>query len=428
MGVAIGSCVLDVTWLAENSNLLAGCEGVSAVTTGAARGAGSGDEDANDVVTCFSEGSLKPFMALGQTAWRSVRARLQRLLAHQSAGLGPSPLRDDDAYVARRSEYLHPLEPTVVSMRLPCDVGDYTDFYSSREHAYNVGCMFRGPENALQENWSTLPVGYHGRASSIVVSGTPVRRPCGQRQRKKKKQEENNDNHSGIAATAATAATAVKGCGIGATGDDVVIKGETSSSAAAGGPTVFGPCEVLDFELEVGVFVGGPENDLGTTTNVNDAASRVFGFVLLNDWSARDLQKWEYVPLGPFTAKSFATSISPWVVTPDALASVRCDPPPQTLGPVQPYLREVDRHCFDVPLTVGVVPRECYDTPSGGNYDGARTTGRNEKKEAVIVRSNLKHLYWTPQQMIAHHTVTGCNLRPGDLLGTVRRFCCHHPP
>jgi fumarylacetoacetase len=234
-------------------------------------------------------------------------------------------------------------------MLLPADVGDYTDFYSSREHASNVGTMLRGPDKALMPNWLHLPVAYHGRASSVVVSGTDVRRPRGQ------------------------------------------YKPEADPA-----PT-FGPSRSLDFELEVAAFVG-PGNELGRPVPLGEADEHLFGLVLLNDWSARDVQAWEYVPLGPFLAKNFATSISPWVVPLEALAPFR------TAGPVQdpeplPYLRSTGERTYDIHLEVTL------------------QSGRMAEPQRVCA-SNFKYLYWDLRQQLAHHTVNGCNLRPGDLLAS----------
>ena len=245
-------------------------------------------------------------------------------------------------------------------MQLPARVGDYTDFYSSRDHAYNVGVMLRGAANALQPNWNWLPVGYHGRSSSVVVSGTPFRRPCGQLQ--------------------ADAADAAKGA-------------------------VHGATRRLDFELEVGTFVG-PGNALGEPVAIADADAHIFGLCLLNDWSARDIQAWEYVPLGPFGAKNFCTTISPWVVTLEALEPFRCatstgaqDPPPLA------YLRDPQYGSYDVRLEVAVRP-----AAAAGAAEAAPAT--------VVTRSNFRHMYWNLRQQLVHHTVTGCNLQPGDLLGS----------
>ena len=239
-----------------------------------------------------------------------------------------------------------------VEMLLPADIGDYTDFYSSREHATNVGTMLRGADNALMPNWLHLPVAYHGRASSIVVSGAPIRRPRGQ-----------------------------------------------SKPEKAEAP-LFGPSRSLDFELEVAAFVG-PGNDLGRPVPINRSSDHIFGLVLLNDWSARDIQAWEYVPLGPFLAKNFATSISPWIVPLEALEPFRTAGPTQQPTPL-PYLQAANNSTFDIHLEVLFQSRQMRDPQ-------------------VICRTNFKHLYWSLAQQLAHHTVNGCNLRPGDLLasGTV---------
>jgi fumarylacetoacetase len=209
--------------------------------------------------------------------------------------------------------------------------------------------MFRGKENALMPNWLHLPVGYHGRSSSVVVSGTPVRRPCGQ------------------------------------------------SRADDTKPPVFGPCKIMDFELEMAFFVG-PPNKLGEPITAANAHDHIFGFTLMNDWSARDIQKWEYVPLGPFTAKNFATTISPWVVTVDALMPFALENVKQDPEPL-PYLKHDDPFRFDVHLEVAIKAEDV-------------------KEPGVVCRSNLKHMYWTGKQQLAHHSVTGCNMQPGDLLGS----------
>ncbi|HEX7070921.1 MAG TPA: fumarylacetoacetase, partial [Rhodothermales bacterium] len=235
-----------------------------------------------------------------------------------------------------------------VEMLLPVAIGDYTDFYASREHATNVGSMFRGPENALMPNWLHLPVAYHGRSSSVVISGTPIHRPNGQRR----------------------------------SGD---------------GSPEFGPTTQLDFELEVGAIVG-TGNALGTAIPVGRALDHVFGLVLVNDWSARDIQAWEYQPLGPFLGKNFATTISPWVVPLEALAPFRRSAPPPDPEPL-PYLRDAAGSTFDLHLEVGLQPAETAE-------------------ETAVCRSNHRHLYWTLAQQVAHHTVNGCNLRPGDLLAS----------
>ena len=292
----------------------------------------------------FAAPALNRFMAAGRGTWDAVRARLQSLLSAD----GDDALRLDDDL---RGRALVPLAE--VAMHLPAQIGDYTDFYSSRQHATNVGIMFRGADNALMPNWLHLPVGYHGRASSVVASGTPVRRPHGQ----------------------------------------------TRPDDSA--PPVFGPTRQLDIELELGVFVG-PGNALGEPVAIGDAHDHVFGYVLVNDWSARDIQKWEYVPLGPFLAKSFCTSISPWIVPAAALDPFRIAGEAQSPEPL-PYLRQTEPRALDVALTVAI------ETPA------IRASGRPPE---TVARSNARHLYWSPEQQIAHHTVAGCNLRPGDLLAS----------
>jgi fumarylacetoacetase len=286
----------------------------------------------------FSEGALNAFMALGASTWDQARATITHLLRHDT-----SRLRDNEAL---RQRALHAMED--VELVMPALVGDYTDFYSSKEHATNVGSMFRDPENALKPNWLHLPVGYHGRASSVILSGRDVRRPCGQ------------------------------------------LKPDD-------GPPQHGPSRLLDFELEMGFFVG-PGNTLGTPIPVDEAESHIFGMVLVNDWSARDIQKWEYEPLGPFLGKSFATTISPWVVPLAALAPFRCAGPPQDPEPL-PYLRSTGSRCFDIHLEVGLRTPQ-MDAPY------------------TICQSNTRHLYWDVRQQLAHHTVNGCNVRPGDLMAS----------
>lgn len=316
VGVAIGDLVFDCT-VAESLGLIrqpAGSDG-----------------------GLFASGSLNRFMSLGTAAWSEVRARLRTLL---SADAGE--LRDD---AELRAKLL--IDRGSIEMLLPAVIGDYTDFYSSREHATNVGTMFRGKENALQPNWLHLPVGYHGRASSIIASGTPVVRPCGQ------------------------------------------LKPDD-------GPPVYGASRLLDYELEMGFFIG-PGNDPGAPIPIGRAREHVFGMVLVNDWSARDIQKWEYVPLGPFLGKSFATTISPWVVTMEALEPYRCAGPVQDPAPLE-YLQANEPYAFDINLEVEL------KTSNGASL--------------VVTRSNFRYLYWSMLQQLAHHAVNGCNLRPGDLLAS----------
>eukprot|EP00850_Spirogloea_muscicola_P008439 SM000045S16184 [mRNA] locus=s45:99299:102786:+ [translate_table: standard] len=286
------------------------------------------------------QGSLNAFMAMGRSAWREARATIQALLS------ADEPRVRDDADLRARA--LIPLDE--VTMELPASIGDYTDFYSSREHATNVGILFRGKDNALPANWLHLPIGYHGRASSVVVSGTDIHRP----------------------------------------------RGQTTPPAGSSTPE-FKPSAVLDFELEMALFVG-PGTKLGQSVDVDKAGDHIFGLVLMNDWSARDLQKWEYVPLGPFLGKSFGTTVSPWVVTLEALEPFLCEAPCQDPEPLS-YLKESSRQTYDINLEVAI-------KPAGG------------ETASMICRSNFRHLYWTMRQQIAHHTINGCNLRPGDLLAS----------
>lgn len=318
-GVAIGSSVLDMVSLAD-AGCFDSCEALADLR-------------------CFHQPSLNDFLAQGRPAWRQVRATLQELLT-DATGMLADPLFQEQAVVSMED----------VEMLLPVAVGDYTDFYASREHATNVGAMFRGADNALNANWLHLPVAYHGRSSSIVVSGTSVRRPMGQ----------------------------------------------VSPSEPQQQPD-FRPSAAADFELEMG-YVVGRGNSLGEPISAADAEEHIFGMVLMNDWSARDIQRWEYQPLGPFNSKNWATSISQWVVPLDALEPFRC-PAPQQDPPVLPYMQEADRHSYNVQLEVALRPK------------GSATN-------TTVTRTNLRHLYWTLPQMVAHHTAGGCNLRPGDLLGT----------
>ena len=318
IGVAIGDYVLDLAVLDE---------------------AGHFRETAAAGKEVFAKSSLNAFMALGRPAWQEVRARIQALLRADEPAL-----RDNDSL---RSAAL--VRQTDVELLLPAQIGDYTDFYASKEHATNVGIMFRGKDNALMPNWTHLPVGYHGRASSVVVSGTAIRRPRGQ-----------------------------------------------MKPADATTP-VFGPCRQLDIELEMGLFIGLGNNQ-GTPISVEQAEDHIFGLVLVNDWSARDIQSWEYQPLGPFLAKNFATSISPWVVPLAALEPFRVEGPRQDPEPL-PYLQTSGKKSFDIHLEVYLQGQE-MDRPQR------------------ICASNFRYLYWSMAQQIAHHTVGGCNLQPGDLLAS----------
>ena len=313
VGVAIGTEVLD----------LAALEAAGLLPTGAQN--------------VFGQTSLNAFIALGRSVWQQVRARLQQLLSADCA-----ELRDNAALRARA---FYP--QASVLMLLPIEVPGYTDFYSSKEHAYNVGCMFRDPKNALLPNWSELPVGYNGRASSVVVSGTDLVRPNGQ----------------------------------------IKLPNEERP--------VFSACRKLDFELETG-FIVGKATALGEPIAIAEAENHIFGMVLLNDWSARDIQQWEYVPLGPFNSKTFGTSISPWVVTLEALEPFRCASPVQEPQPL-PYLRENTANNYDIHLQVAIA--------AAGS-------------ETMISNTNFKHMYWSMMQQLTHHSITGCNMRVGDLMGS----------
>jgi fumarylacetoacetase len=318
IGVAIGERVLDLAVL-EEARLL--------------------DDLALPDRPFFRRSSLNALMGAGRALWRPLRARVTTLLAADEP-----VLRDAGAL---RDAALH--RQSGVGMLLPAAVGDYTDFYSSREHATNVGTMLRGRENALQPNWLHLPVAYHGRASSLLPSGVDVRRPWGQ------------------------------------------------NRASEAVPPRFEPSRQLDFELEMGFFVG-PGNPLGEPIPVDTAADHIFGMVLVNDWSARDIQTWEYVPLGPFLAKSFATSVSPWVVTLDALEPFRCAGPVPEPQPL-PYLRAARDWSFDIHLEVHL------------------QSARMAAPQRVVV-GNHRSLYWSIVQQLAHHTSNGCNARPGALLAS----------
>lgn len=318
LGVAIGEFALDLTVLEQQGRLQ-----VPALA----------DRQV------FQSSTLNTLMAEEPAVWHEVRGAIRHLLQADVA-----TLRDD---AELRSQVLVPL--CDLEMQLPVAIGDYTDFYSSREHATNVGSLFRDPQQALLPNWLHLPVAYHGRSSSIVISGTDLRRPYGQ--------------------------TRVPG-----------------SEAP-----VFGPSQRVDFELEMGWLVG-TGNRLGEPVPIDRALSRMFGMVLVNDWSARDIQQWEYVPLGPFLSKSFGTSISPWVVTAEALEPFAVEGPTQHLVPL-PYLQASRNLTYDIHLEV-----ELQDQPEG--------------PPTRLCDSNYRYLYWSIEQQVAHHTINGCNLRTGDLLAS----------
>ncbi len=280
----------------------------------------------------FRTDSLNPLMALGKAKNSAFRKRIVELLSESNV-----------QHKEQSWHFLHPMEK--VEMLLPVKIGDYTDFYSSMEHARNVGTMFRDPDNALLPNWKHIPVGYHGRASSIIVSGQDIHRPCGQ-----------------------------------------------TMPLDADAP-VYGPTARLDFELEM-AFVIGQSTDLGDTVSTEQAEDYIFGLSLFNDWSARDIQKWEYVPLGPFLGKSFASTMAPWIITLDALEPFRVAGPVQD-PPVLPYLEYPGDKNYDISLNVEI------ETESG------------DKKS--VCASNFKYMYWNMSQQLAHHTVNGCNINVGDV-------------
>ncbi len=286
----------------------------------------------------FLQDTLNDFISDGKKTWRLVRNRISELFEKNNQELQAN--KDHQKIV------LFTLDE--IEMQLPVQIGDYTDFYSSKEHATNVGKMFRDPENALLPNWLHLPVGYHGRSSTIIPSGTPVRRPNGQ--------------------------TLPKGAD----------------------KPVFGPSRLLDFELEM-AFITTDANALGEPIKIEEAEDYIFGLVLFNDWSARDLQKWEYVPLGPFLGKNFASSISPWIVTLDALEPFRVASPKQDPPPL-PYLAQKGKKSFDIHLEVDIKTE-----------DGSETT---------VCRTNFKYMYWTMAQQLAHHTINGCKVNSGDMMGS----------
>ncbi|KAK9084722.1 hypothetical protein Sjap_025133 [Stephania japonica] len=316
-GVAIGGLVLDLSVVASH---------------------GLFDGPILSNSDCFQQTSLNKFVGMGRPAWKEARATIQKLLSCDEP-----TLRDNSSL---REKALLPMDS--VEMVLPIVIGDYTDFYSSFYHAKNCGLMFR-PDNPIPPNWFQLPIAYHGRASSVVISGSDIIRPKGQ------------------------------------------------SHPVGKSPPHFGPTQKLDFELEMAAVVG-PGNEPGKPMDVNEAENHIFGLVLMNDWSARDIQFWECMPLGPFLGKNFGTTISPWIVTLEALEEFACDAPNQDPRPL-PYLTEKKSKNYDISLEVAIKPA-------------------GEEQSSVVTRSNLKHLYWTFSQQLAHHTINGCNLRPGDLLGT----------
>ena len=315
-GVAIGEHVLDLSILEA--------EGLLSLTGG----------------PYFDQPTLNAFIDSGRDNWTKARSTIQTLLSADN-----DTLRDNKDLQAKAL-----FKQADVTMHLPVHVPGFTDFYSSKEHATNVGTMFRDPKNALLANWTEMPVGYNGRASTVIVSGTDVIRPSGQL-------KPNPDERP-----------------------------------------IFSPCKRLDFELET-AFVVGRGNDIGQPIAVDAAADHIFGMVLLNDWSARDIQKWEYVPLGPFNAKTFASEVSPWIVTMDALAPFKTACPTQEPKPLA-YLNEKDsNNSFDINLSVELLPE-------------------NSDEATVVCETNFKYMYWSMAQQLTHHTITGCKVEVGDMMGS----------
>jgi fumarylacetoacetase len=286
----------------------------------------------------FDNDKLNDLMKQGKSGTRRLRERLSELFRD-----GQLELKGNQHHV---DQVLVPIGQ--VEMMMPVTIGDYTDFYSSREHATNVGTMFRDPDNALLPNWLWIPVGYHGRSSSIILSGEAINRPKGQI-----KPSEDED-------------------------------------------PIYSPCRLLDFELEMG-FITYDGKALGQSISTEEAEDYIFGMVLFNDWSARDIQKWEYIPLGPFLAKNFASSISAWIVTMDALEEYKIEGPEQN-PEVLDYLKYEGNKSYDIKLEVLIQPE---------NGD-----------ENSICKSNFKYMYWNMSQQLAHHTANGCNVRAGDLMGS----------
>ena len=286
----------------------------------------------------FLQDTLNDFISDGKKTWRLVRNRIADIFDEKNPELRENK-KDKDIVIFKMKD---------VEMQLPVLIGDYTDFYSSKEHATNVGKMFRDSDNALLPNWLHIPIGYHGRSSTIIPSGIPVNRPMGQ-------------------------------------------------TLPNGEPTpVFGPSRMVDFELEI-AFITTDANVMGENIPINEAEDYIFGMVLMNDWSTRDIQKWEYVPLGPFLAKNFATSISPWIITMDALEPFRAKGPKQDPSPL-PYLQQKGKHNFDVNLEVAI---------------------QTENKNTTIVsKSNFKYMYWSMSQQLTHHTSNGCRVNSGDMMGS----------
>ncbi|CDF79764.1 fumarylacetoacetase [Formosa agariphila KMM 3901] len=286
----------------------------------------------------FLQDTLNDFIADGRKTWRAVRNKIADIFDDENDTLKLNK-QHKEVVLFRLDE---------IEMQLPVQIGDYTDFYSNIEHATNLGTMFRGPEEPLLPNWLHIPIGYHGRSSSIIPSGIPIHRP----------------------------------------------QGQTLPQGAK--DPVFGPSERIDFELEL-AFITTDANDLGEPIPVNEAEEYIFGLVLFNDWSARDIQSWEYAPLGPFLSKNFASSMSPWIVTLDALEPYRVQGP-KPIKPQMPYLQTKGKKSFDINLEVAIQPKK--------------------EKETIVCRSNFKHMYWNMSQQLAHHTINGCPVNSGDLMGS----------
>ena len=315
-GVAIGEQVLDLSVLEA--------EGLLSLDGG----------------SYFAQPTLNAFIDSGRDNWTKARITIQTLLSNASETLR------DNTYLQKKALF----KQADVTMHLPVQVPGFTDFYSSKEHATNVGTMFRDPNNALLPNWTEMPVGYNGRASTVIVSGTDVIRPSGQ------------------------------------------LKPNANDRP------IFSPCKRLDFELET-AFVVGKGNNIGQPIAVDDAAEHIFGMVLLNDWSARDIQKWEYVPLGPFNAKTFASEVSPWIVTMDALAPFKTSCPTQEPKPLAYLNEKASDSSFDITLSVELLPE-------------------NADEATVVCETNFKYMYWSMAQQLTHHTITGCKVEVGDMMGS----------
>ncbi len=283
----------------------------------------------------FARKSLNHFLKLNKTIWRAVRNRISEIF-----------ISTNNMSESNKELILTPVDQ--IEMLMPVEIGDYTDFYSSKQHAYNVGSMFRDPENALLPNWLHIPVGYHGRSSSIILSGTDIHRPKGQK---------------------------------------LPVDGKKP---------IFEPTKLMDFELEM-AFITGQGKNLGESISTDEAENYIFGMCIFNDWSARDIQKWEYVPLGPFLAKNFASSISPWIVTLDALEPFRIKGEEQ-IPEVLPYLKFQGNKNIDIHLEVQIASE---------NF-----------KAHTISKSNYKYMYWNMNQQLAHHTINGCNINAGDIMAS----------